>query len=414
MAEELCYIILEGNDLDKIKYFVENQSKYFDIDGSNYDGERPLEIACSNGYLEIVEYLISCGADINYVDEYSSPLLSACAGGHFDIVKYLVDYNPISKHKLNINSKTKIFFKTALMQACSRDTHGTSATRKGSLGSSESVQNDFHIVKYLIDHGADIHAKDRDGKTALMYACLNGNLEIVNYLIENGAEALINCADENGMTPLTIACRLKNFSLVKYLISHGADINYKNNVTREYNYHASRCGDEDLCKFFEGKGNDRLNELLNLLSEDQDEIKNQSINKIPERGRTALMYACESGDLEIIDHLISLGSDLYARDDLGRTPLMYACYMMRLDVIKYLIDLSSPQMSQINDRDDLGRTPLLISFYNSKLNVIQYLIDQGADINVKDRLGRGIEVYAQDYSYSKLDKYLAEKGVKLI
>jgi ankyrin repeat protein len=43
-------------------------------------------------------------------------------------------------------------------------------------------------VKYLIEKGADIHSKDKDGRTALMWASGMGHLEVVKYLIEKGAD----------------------------------------------------------------------------------------------------------------------------------------------------------------------------------------------------------------------------------
>ena len=40
---------------------------------------------------------------------------------------------------------------------------------------------DLETVKLLIENGAEIDAKDKDGYTVLMYASNNGNLEIIKY-----------------------------------------------------------------------------------------------------------------------------------------------------------------------------------------------------------------------------------------
>ncbi|MCL1959560.1 MAG: ankyrin repeat domain-containing protein [Spirochaetes bacterium] len=47
--------------------------------------------------------------------------------------------------------------------------------------------NNFELVKILVEHGANIQTKDKNGSTALSIARVNGNNQIVNFLLENGA-----------------------------------------------------------------------------------------------------------------------------------------------------------------------------------------------------------------------------------
>lgn len=56
----------------------------------------------------------------------------------------------------------------------------------------------FDIIKYLVEQGADVNAKDNKGIVPLLY--VRSNYEIVKYLIENGAN--INVKDTNGHTLL--------------------------------------------------------------------------------------------------------------------------------------------------------------------------------------------------------------------
>ena len=55
-------------------------------------------------------------------------------------------------------------------------------------------------VKYLIKSGADVNAKDANGKSVLMWAGQNGDLKIVKTLIDNGAD--IHVVDVDGKTAL--------------------------------------------------------------------------------------------------------------------------------------------------------------------------------------------------------------------
>ena len=56
----------------------------------------------------------------------------------------------------------------------------------------------LEIVKYLIEAGVNINAKDKDGDTALMLASIYNNLNMVKYLIEKGAN--INYKNVYGQT----------------------------------------------------------------------------------------------------------------------------------------------------------------------------------------------------------------------
>jgi len=64
----------------------------------------------------------------------------------------------------------------------------------------------------LIENGANIHARNDQ---ALSFAISFGYLEVVKYLVENGAN--INVSD--------FLFAVKHFEVLKYLIEYGANIN---------------------------------------------------------------------------------------------------------------------------------------------------------------------------------------------
>ena len=177
--------------------------------------------------------LVENGVDINQDGKYGSVRL-AC--------NYLIE--PESNPK-------KICYNTPLIAACE--------------------SNNYKIVKYLIEKGADVNQENKDGVTPLMTACFNGNINIVKYLVENGAD--INkenmyykimhsmydiCKDDiyeddiykddiykddiykddiyeddNDIynlcfiAPLKVACIYGREDIVKYLIDKGANVNIK-------------------------------------------------------------------------------------------------------------------------------------------------------------------------------------------
>ena len=81
----------------------------------------------------------------------------------------------------------------------------------------------MEIVKYLLKEGAEIDSKDFASWTPLHFACQYSHLEITKYLIEEGAE--VNCCNNFGWTPLHIASEKGDLNLVEYLLDHRADIN---------------------------------------------------------------------------------------------------------------------------------------------------------------------------------------------
>ena len=91
-----------------------------------------------------------------------------------------------------------------------------------------SCKGDLEIVKFLVESGADVNAKDKEGWSVLMEASYEGHLKVIKYLIENG-KVNVNAKDDDGWTALMRASWRGYFEIVKYLVEKGADINIKNN-----------------------------------------------------------------------------------------------------------------------------------------------------------------------------------------
>ncbi len=82
--------------------------------------------------------------------------------------------------------------------------------------SSALTNENFDIVKLLINNEADVNANDVDKRTPLHEASShNGNLEIVKLLIEKGAN--INAKDLDGLTPRDYALKNEHKEIAKYI-----------------------------------------------------------------------------------------------------------------------------------------------------------------------------------------------------
>lgn len=76
--------------------------------------------------------------------------------------------------------------------------------------------------------GVDINSADENGLTALHWACANGQLATVEFLVKNGAEVSV-CGNQ-GETPLLLASCYGFLEIVKFILCMGVDINYADEV----------------------------------------------------------------------------------------------------------------------------------------------------------------------------------------
>ena len=78
------------------------------------------------------------------------------------------------------------------------------------------------MVKYLLEQGARVDARNPHGWTPLTFASNFGHLEVVKYLWFRGAD--VNIKDTDGMTPVYFAGRNGHIKVVRFLATAGADI----------------------------------------------------------------------------------------------------------------------------------------------------------------------------------------------
>jgi len=82
----------------------------------------------------------------------------------------------------------------------------------------------FNELKKIIKIEKDaVTCRDRMGRTLLMYAAKKGNLDIVQYLIDNGSD--VHAKDEDSWQPIHFTAQKKNLPMVKLLLNNGANIN---------------------------------------------------------------------------------------------------------------------------------------------------------------------------------------------
>jgi len=87
------------------------------------------------------------------------------------------------------------------------------------------TKKNLGFMEFLIRSGANVNISDNNNVTALIWAVPNHNLALVELLLNAGAE--VNCQDSDGWTPLHYAVMGKKKKIIQVLVERGADINAK-------------------------------------------------------------------------------------------------------------------------------------------------------------------------------------------
>jgi len=189
------------NDLGAAKELVASGA---DIDQQNQYGHTPLIIASNYGFEEIASFLISAGADIHVQGSDGATALIAAASHSRELVEILLSKGADINAKLS--NGTGAFTQSTngvLMERVSLEVaelllaNGADVDEAPSEGGSEghtslirAAGNDHEgLVRFLIEHGADVNAKAKNGSTPLSVAVDSGNQAIADILKAAGAKA---------------------------------------------------------------------------------------------------------------------------------------------------------------------------------------------------------------------------------
>lgn len=153
-------------------------------------------------------------------------LIYAANYGREDVVRYLV-----SQPGLIVNAVDDTM-KTALHHAC-----------KYSGESAAPEQDMQHIVKILVEGGADVEARDMHGCTPLMYTSANGDAVVAQILLD--AQSNINHTDYEGHGAIQYAIEFGHEDLAKMLYASGAHVSDRDELYIVDPARAASMGSED-------------------------------------------------------------------------------------------------------------------------------------------------------------------------
>uniref|UniRef100_A0A8D2B0I9 Ankyrin repeat domain-containing protein 16 n=1 Tax=Sciurus vulgaris TaxID=55149 RepID=A0A8D2B0I9_SCIVU len=218
------------------------------------------------------------------------------------------------------------------------------------------------ILAYLAEaRGMDIEAANRDYKRPLHEAASMGHRDCVRYLLARGAT--VDSLKKADWTPLMMACTRKNLDVIQDLVEHGANPLLKNKDGWNSFHIASREGDPLILQY--------------LLTVCPDAWKTES--KIR---RTPLHTAAMHGRLEAVNVLLERCQyEPDCKDNCGVTPFMDAIQCGHIDIARLLLEKHEACFSA---EDSLGAQALHRAAVTGQDEAIRFLVsDLGVDVDTR-------------------------------
>ncbi|WP_315122424.1 ankyrin repeat domain-containing protein [uncultured Clostridium sp.] len=151
------FVAIRQGDIDTVKALLQKKPELIACTAKQPPkkdhGQSPLQVAIKSGNFEIAEYLLDCGADVNFIEKES------CYEWRMPVLQ------------------------DAIMAAVMSSRWNTKDAIMGfrEFNSKEKADKAFHVLKRMIDMGADISSVDSYGNSCLVRAILDARQILPSY-----------------------------------------------------------------------------------------------------------------------------------------------------------------------------------------------------------------------------------------
>jgi ankyrin repeat protein len=313
-------------------------SPWYARDVRDLDGTNPIFWALRQQHVEVAKFLISVNAGVdNEKDD------GQCAKGYF-AAQTIANYSEPGVFD------TEIYQLLRLREYINE--MGLPEITRSILGLPRSRPLQHLIEDFPSRSSNEARMEDELGKTALHWACQQGNDQAVSQLLKLGAN--MNASTPNGSTPL-----------------HGAA--------------ASK----------------RPSECINILFQTGVVISRDIY------GNTPLHVACQSGIVETVESLLDNGMSMEDLNQTGQTPLLVATEYNRVSILTLLLDRGA----DITAADVDGDTSFHWGVWQNAHECVRELLGRGVKTGVVDCVGTNIFHVAAAQGDEEMLDIIAEDGL---
>lgn len=366
-----------------------------DVNARTKDNYTALMAACEWDHPELAEILLEHGADVTVATTHSGRRFSLMEG-EGSVFNSTVDSDPLgTPADPSYVPPFESDIPTLQPLNLATDTPLSGMSPQDDL--QPSAENDFGQFKDGANRIALRNLEEGDeepyGYTALIYACANNNLELVDHLIEHGAP--VNDSTSKGETGISMACHHNHANTIQTLLNAGATPDTvitdtgltvfmwacKNGAVRlvknllEHHVTLDITDQKRRSALFYAAQNGH-NLIIRLLIEAGAQLDAGDID-----GVTSLMIASSNGHVTIVESLLLAGANPLLRTERGQMALISAASRGRTNVLKKILEHPSFDITQHPDIKRIISSCLFPAIRNGHDNVVFALLDAGADAN---------------------------------
>ena len=244
----LLYAARDGN-LEMARILVDAQA---DVNRAAANGTGPMVVAITNNHIELAMFLLDKGADVNAADNFykRTPLYAAVEMRNPDYVRDTAPPVPDRRDPMEL-------IEALVARGANSNARANTTPFRGFMQVSANWANfdgqtpflraalsgDVTLMRFLLDHGADPNIGTNDGATPLMAAAgINWvvaqtfsrsdkeYLEAAALCLERGAD--VNAVNSQGFTAVHGAANRGFDAMIKFLAEHGARLDVKDKQGR--------------------------------------------------------------------------------------------------------------------------------------------------------------------------------------
>ena len=393
-------------------------------------GKTGLSVAADNSDFEMLDIFLGWGADINCQDiNLSTPLMVAIIKNNYPIVQYLIEHGArtdicniiganafqLAQFRGNVDiityleakSSTRLHFpqeipdRTRLLQLCE------SYTDISSNPSGTAQDNLFDMCKngwlhpdlltYVLDNGADINCKTRNGFSPILLVCANNHLSHIETLLQHGSQ--INGQDPEGYSPLMYAVKHNNLMIVDLLLRNGADVNLQEKHGKTALMLALETQRTDIAESLLGK------EGVDILCKDMNGETTISYCKRYNAGEDILHMIIEN-EKQCLNCSRSCSEIIHCPSENHESQFLEACAESNIAEIQMLVQHYKEYSMETMEKC------LTVLTLNSDLDTLKWFRSIGIDILIEFGNGENILFVAVKMKYFSLVESLLQMNQK--